>query len=227
MLKLYIGNKNYSSWSMRPWVLLRQAGIPFETVMVRFDSFDADSAFKRAIEAVNPAGRVPVLVDGDLTVWDTLAIVETLAEKFPQAGVWPRDARARARARSVCAEMHSGFGALRRHCPMNVEAHLPEVGRQVWAAQADVRADLQRIDALWSEALQSSGGPFLFGEFCAADAFYAPVALRVRTYALPLSAPAQAYADRLLDTEGARRWIAEALTERDFLAEDEPYRAAP
>jgi glutathione S-transferase len=177
--------------------------------------------------SISPAGRVPVLLDEGFAVWDSLAIVETLAEKFPQAGVWPRDARARARARSVCAEMHSGFGALRRHCPMNVEAHLPEVGRQVWAAQADVRADLQRIDALWSEALQSSGGPFLFGEFCAADAFYAPVALRVRTYALPLSAPAQAYADRLLDTEGARRWIAEALTERDFLAEDEPYRAAP
>ena len=111
MLKLYVGNKNYSSWSMRPWVMLRQAGIPFETVLVRFDSFDADSAFKQAIGAVNPAGRVPVLIDGDLTVWDTLAIAEYVAERFPEAKLWPQDIASRARARSVCAEMHSGFSA--------------------------------------------------------------------------------------------------------------------
>ena len=225
-LTLVIGNKNYSSWSLRPWLLMVERRIRFEEQRLRLD-FAEGSPFRQALAAISPAGRVPVLLDEGFAVWDSLAIVETLAEKFPQAGVWPRDARARARARSVCAEMHSGFGALRRHCPMNVEAHLPEAGRQVWAEQADVRADLQRIDALWCDALQGSGGPFLFGEFCAADAFYAPVALRVRTYALPLSAPAQAYADRLLDTEGARRWIAEALAERDFLAEDEPYRQAP
>jgi glutathione S-transferase len=225
-LTLVIGNKNYSSWSLRPWLLMVERRIRFEEQRLRLD-FSEGSPFRDALAKITPAGRVPVLLDDGFAVWDSLAIVETLAEKFPQAGVWPRDARARARARSVSAEMHSGFGALRRHCPMNVEARLPEAGRQVWAAQADVRADLQRIDALWCDALRGSGGPFLFGEFCAADAFYAPVALRVRTYALPLSAAAQAYADRLLDTEGARRWIAEALAEHDFLAEDEPYRPAP
>lgn len=130
MLKLYIGNKNYSSWSMRPWVLLKQAGIPFEEVMLRFDSFDADSQFKRALAGLNPVGKVPVLVDDGFPVWDTLAITEYLAETFPDRAVWPRDRQARARARSVCAEMHSGFSALRSHCPMNVEASLPEVGKR-------------------------------------------------------------------------------------------------
>src|SRR5690606_16340702 len=120
MLTLYIGNKNYSSWSMRPWVLLRQAGIPFEEKMVRFDAFnDPDSEFKRTILKVSPAGHVPVLVDEGLAVWDTLAIAEYLAEKFPERQLWPADVRARARARSICAEMHAGFGALRGACPMN------------------------------------------------------------------------------------------------------------
>ena len=125
MLKLYIGNKNYSSWSMRSWVLLKQAGIDFEEVMVRFDSFDGGSAFKQTIESVSPVGRVPVLVDDGLAVWETLAIAEYLAEKFPGKQLWPRDANARARARSVCAEMHAGFTGLRSHCSMNVEASLP------------------------------------------------------------------------------------------------------
>ena len=128
MLKLYIGNKNYSSWSMRPWVLLKQAGIVFEEVRVRFDSFDAQSEFKRTIGAVSPTAKVPVLVDGDLVVWDTLAIAEYVAETYPDKKLWPTDAKARARARSVCAEMHSGFTALRSHCPMNIEAHLPDTG---------------------------------------------------------------------------------------------------
>ncbi|MEY2953776.1 MAG: hypothetical protein RLZZ401_1863, partial [Pseudomonadota bacterium] len=122
MLKLYIGNKNYSSWSMRPWVLLRQAGIEFEEVMVRFDSFDDGSGFKKLIGPVNPVGKVPVLVDDGFAVWDTLAIAEYLADKFPALNLWPKDARHRARARSVCAEMHSGFMALRNDCPMNIEA---------------------------------------------------------------------------------------------------------
>src|SRR6218665_3184637 len=124
MLQLHIGSKNYSSWSMRPWVLLRRAGIAFDEVRVRFDSFEADSEFKRAIGAVNPTGKVPVLVDGDLVVWDTLAIAEYVAETHPDKQLWPADAKARARARSICAEMHSGFTALRSHCPMNVEAQL-------------------------------------------------------------------------------------------------------
>ena len=125
MLKLYIGNKNYSSWSMRPWVLLRQAGIPFEEQLVRFDSFASGSQFKEVVGTVNPQGKVPVLVDGDLAVWDSLAICEYAAERFPERQLWPRDAKARARARSVCAEMHAGFSALRNHCPMNIEASLP------------------------------------------------------------------------------------------------------
>ncbi|HET9820748.1 MAG TPA: glutathione S-transferase, partial [Burkholderiaceae bacterium] len=135
MLQLVIGNKNYSSWSMRPWVLLRQLGIPFEEKLLRFDGFDADSRFKQAIGRVTPTGRVPVLVDEGFVVWDTLAIAEYLAERYPSLALWPADVHERARARSLCAEMHSGFGALRSHCPMNVEALLPEVGRRLWAEQ--------------------------------------------------------------------------------------------
>src|SRR6185436_20679701 len=130
-LKLVVGNKNYSSWSMRPWVLLRQFQIPFDEVMVRFDSMDADSQFKRRVAQVSPAGRVPVLVDDGLVVWDTLAIAEYLAERFPQHALWPRDVRQRTRARSLCAEMHAGFSALRTHCPQNLEASLPAVGERV------------------------------------------------------------------------------------------------
>ena len=124
-MQLIIGNKNYSSWSMRPWVMLRQAGIPFEEIMVRFDSFDAGSDFKNRLKGINPVGKVPVLVDDGFAVWDTLAIAEYAAERFPDRQLWPTDARARARARSVCAEMHSGFGALRSHFPMNIEASRP------------------------------------------------------------------------------------------------------
>jgi glutathione S-transferase len=128
MIQLYIGNKNYSSWSMRPWVLLRQAGIDFEEVMVRFDGFSADSRFKQVMAPLNPVGKVPVLVHDGLVIWDTLAIAEYVAEQFPERALWPSERTARARARSVCAEMHSGFMALRSACPMNIEARLPEVG---------------------------------------------------------------------------------------------------
>ena len=131
-MQLYIGNKNYSSWSMRPWVLLRHFGIPFDEVMVRFDSFDTGSQFKQTLAGKSPTGKVPLLVDEGFAVWDTLAIAEYLAERFPQHALWPRDAQQRARARSLCAEMHSGFGALRSHCPMNIEAALPEVGAKGW-----------------------------------------------------------------------------------------------
>ncbi len=128
MIQLYIGNKNYSSWSMRPWVLLKQANIDFEEVFVRFDSFSPDSKFKATIKTINPVGKVPVLVHNGLAVWDTLAIAEYVAEQFPEKNLWPTERTARARARSVCAEMHSGFMGLRSACPMNIEAHLPEVG---------------------------------------------------------------------------------------------------
>jgi glutathione S-transferase len=225
MLTLYIGNKNYSSWSMRPGVLLKQCGIPFEERKVRFDEFNRpDSAFKREVLKVNPAGRVPVLMDDGFAIWDSLAIVEYLAERFPDRGIWPRDARLRARARSVCAEMHSGFGDLRNHCPMNIEAKLPEVGERLWREQPGVRADVERIVGMWTGLLQEHGGPLLFGEFSAADAFYAPVCMRIRTYGLPVPPEVSGYIDRVCAIPGVQAWIADALAEHDFIAFDEPYR---
>lgn len=226
-MQLYIGNKNYSSWSMRPWVLLRQFGIPFDEVMVRFDSFDAGSVFKTTLARVTPTGTVPVLVDdGGLAVWDTLAIAEYLAERHPERALWPRDARQRARARSVCAEMHAGFRALRSACPMNIEASLPEVGAQVLAEQPAVQADLDRLVALWSEALADSGGPFLFGTFTIADAYFAPVVSRLRTYALPVPPVVADWMAQVWAAPGVAAWVAEALAERDFLDFEEPYRTA-
>jgi glutathione S-transferase len=224
MLKLYIGNKNYSSWSMRPWVLLKQTGIPFDEVMCRFDSFDKDSAFKATLAKVSPVGRVPVLVDDGLAVWDTLAIAEYLAEKFPDKHLWPRDAKARARARSICAEMHAGFTALRTHCPMNIEACLPNNGAIVWRDQPGVRADVQRIVAMWTQLLEEHKGPMLFGEFSIADAYFAPVCMRLKNYALPVPGHITDYIRRLCALPGPKAWIDEALAEKDFVEMDEPYR---
>ena len=224
MLKLYIGNKNYSSWSMRPWVLMRQAGITFDEVMVRFDSFDADSDFKRALKDVNPVGKVPVLVDGDLAIWDTLAIAEYLAERFPDKALWPTDPKARARARSVCAEMHAGFTALRSACPMNIEASLPDVGALAWRDKPGVRADVARLEAMWTALLNTHGGPMLFGDFSIADAYFAPVCMRLRTYGLPVSSTVSAYVDRVVALSGVAAWIGDALAEKDFLDFEEPYR---
>jgi glutathione S-transferase len=226
-LQLYIGNKNYSSWSMRPWVLLTGAGIPFEEKMVRFDSFDAQSAFKSVVAAINPVGKVPVLVDDGFAVWDTLAIAEYLAERFPDKQLWPADARARARARSVCAEMHSGFNALRSHCSMNIEASLPEVGRILWRDQAGVRADMARLEAMWTGLLAEHGGPMLFGDFGIADAYFAPVCSRIRTYALPVSPTVAAYVDRVHQLPAVQAWVQQALAEHDFIDFDEPYRSRP
>jgi glutathione S-transferase len=222
-MQLVIGNKNYSSWSMRPWVLMRQLGLDFEEVKLRFD-FAEDSAFRRAVARVSPAGTVPVLVDDGFSVWDTLAIVEYLHEKLPGSGIWPADLHDRARARSICAEMHAGFRALREHCPMNVEAALPEVGPRVFAEHDAVRRDLARIEQMWADALRASGGPMLFGAFSAADAYYAPVAMRIRTYALPVAAETKGYVERLSAQSGVAQWIADALAERDFLDFEEPYR---
>jgi glutathione S-transferase len=154
MLTLVIGNKNYSSWSMRPWVVLKQADIAFEEVMLRFDAFTPESQFKAALRPLSPTGKVPVLTDGTLTVWDTLAICEYLAEQFPEKTLWPTDPAARARARSVCAEMHSGFTGLRSACPMNIEAHLPEAGALIWRDQAGVRLDVARLVTMWQTLLQ-------------------------------------------------------------------------
>lgn len=227
MLKLYVGNKNYSSWSMRPWVLLTEAGIAFEEVMVRFDSFNADSNFKKTIGAVSPTGKVPALVDGDLNVWDTLAIAEYVAEKFPEKQLWPKEPAARAVARSVCAEMHSGFTGLRGNCPMNIEASLPEIGQLVWRDKSAVQADVARLVQLWGGLLDTYKGPMLFGEFSIADAYFAPVCMRLNTYALPLPANIASYVARVTALPGVQAWIKEALAEKDFLDFEEPYRVNP
>lgn len=227
MLKLYIGNKNYSSWSMRPWVLLKQAGIPFEEVMVRFDAFTPDSHFKQRLGKLSPAGKVPVLVDGDLVVWDTLAIAEYVAERVPERQLWPHDVAARARARSICAEMHSGFQALRGACMMNIEADLQHIGQIIQRDRADVRKDLARIDEMWSELLAAHGGPMLFGQFTVADAFYAPVCMRISGYGLKVSPAVAAYVERVKALPGVAAWIEGALAEKDFLDFEEPYRLNP
>ena len=226
-MKLLIGNKNYSSWSMRPWVLLTEFDIPFEEVHVPFESFAPDSRFKAAVAERSPAGKVPVLVDDDgFAVWDSLAIAEYLAERFPAKALWPRDARRRARARSVCAEMHSGFATMRDAFGMNIEASLPDVGARVLADNAAARADLARMIDLWQEALATSGGPFLFGDFSIADAYFAPVVMRMRTYALPVPADVAAYLARATAARGTAAWIRGALAEREFLQHEEPYRTS-
>jgi glutathione S-transferase len=227
-MKLVIGDKNYSSWSMRPWVLMRQAGIAFEEVQLRFHGgFESGSRFKRELAQFTGAGRVPVLLleDGH-AVWDSLAIAETLAERFPDKALWPGDANSRALARSACAEMHSGFGALRTHFPMNIHASLPEVGQRVLAEQEAVRDDVARLLALWGELLARSGGPMLFGGFSIADAFFAPVCTRLRTYGVAVPGAIDAYIDRVLALPGVAAWIAAARESNEFLQFEEPYRKA-
>jgi glutathione S-transferase len=226
MLKLYIGNKNYSSWSMRSGVLLKQSGIPFEEVMVRFDEMDSESAFKKTIAKVSPAGTVPVLVDDGFAVWDTLAIAEYLAEKFPDRQLWPQDAKKRARARSVCAEMHAGFSALRTHCTMNIEASFPEVGAILWRDRPAIRSELQRIVGMWTALLEENKGPMLFGEFGIADAYFAPVCIRIRNFSLPVPGHITDYIRRMCALPGVKSWIDDALLEKAFVVEDEPYRAS-
>jgi glutathione S-transferase len=167
---------------------------------------------------------VPVLQSGSLVVWDTLALAETVAEMFPDKHLWPRDAAARAHARSICAEMHSGFMGLRANCPMNIEAHLPEQGALVWRDKPAVRADVDRLVHMWRDLLQAHGGPLLFGEFSIADAYFAPVCTRIKTYALPVPDAIAAYVDRVCALPGVKAWVDGALAEHDFLDSAEPYR---
>jgi glutathione S-transferase len=226
-MQLIIGNKNYSSWSMRSWVLLRHFRIPFTERKLRFD-FNPGSAFYAELACVTPAGKVPVLVEDDgFSVWDTLAIAEYIADVHPEHPVWPADARPRARARSLCAEVHAGFTKLRSLCPMNIEAPLQQLGPDLLAREDGLRGDLARIGALIEDALCASGGPFLFGAFGAVDAYYAPVAMRIRGYGLPVPDVVAGYVKRLAQAEGVCEWVADALVERTFVAEDEPYRQAP
>jgi glutathione S-transferase len=209
MYELIITNKNYSSWSLRVWVLMRHLGIAFTERLLPYHP----GAFK----GVTPSGSVPCLVDGDLVVWDTSAIVEYLAERHP--GVWPGDPLARAWARCAAAEMHSGFRALRNDCSMSVGVRIKR-----HSISAALHADLARLAELWTEGLARHGGPFLGGaKFTAVDAFYVPVASRVQTYGLPLSAPAADYAARLLDLPLVREWVADGIAEtlRDPSHEEE------
>lgn len=215
-LTLVIGNKNYSSWSMRPWVLLRQLGIPFEEKKLRFHSNEWDAE----IERWSPSRLVPVLWRDKLTVWDSLAIAEAVHEWYPDSNAWPKDPAARAFARCAAAEMHSGFRELRAKMPMNIRASHPGKGMT-----PEVQANIDRIETLWSEARTrfGAGGPFLFGAFSAADAMYAPVVMRFKTYAVSLSPQGQAYCDAMQAAPGVRAWVEDALQEKEFVAEDEPY----
>ena len=216
---LVIGNKNYSSWSMRPWVLLRQAGIAFEEVQLKFGDQQGRLTVP-GIEKYSAAGKVPVLVIDDEPVWDSLAIAETLAERFPDKQLWPADAKARAHARSICAEMHSGFQALRGKMPMNIRKRYPGKG-----FTAESQRDIDRITAIWTQCRErfGSAGPLLFGHFTIADAYYAPVVMRFQTYAVNLPPAAQAYCEAVLSLKAVREWIEGAQRESEFVAEDEPY----
>jgi glutathione S-transferase len=203
MYTLHIANKNYSSWSLRPWVLLRALGIPFNEVIHPF----ADSGNQDEFRRFSPTAKVPCLVDGQQTVWDSLAITEYVAEAHPQ--VWPRETAARAWARCASAEMHSGFSALRNECSMSCGQRV-----QLHRSSEALKQDLARIDQLWREGPRLFGGPFLAGsQFTAVDAFFAPVVFRVQSYQLPLSAEAMAYQQRMLDLPSMREWYEAALGE--------------
>jgi glutathione S-transferase len=219
-LKLVIANKNYSSWSLRPWLGLRQAEIAFEEVPLRFGAPD----FAAQVRRYSPAGRVPVLVDDQVTIWDSLAIVEYLAETYPDRGLWPTNRVARARARSVCAEMHAGFATLRSRLPMNCELSLPGARLEI-----AVRRDVDRIVAIWRDCRRhaSEGGELLFGHFTIADAYFAPVAVRFASYAVPLPDDAQRYADAVLALPAMQAWLQAARAEHEFVPEDELYRESP
>lgn len=208
MLKLVIGNKNYSSWSMRPWLALRANNIPFEEVFIPL--YTDNTADKDRILSFSKAGKVPTLIDGDLTVWDSLAIIEYLAEKFPDTKLWPQDRAARAHARAISAEMHSGFVPLRSECGMNLHRPIRAV-----ALSDDARANVTRIQDIWADCHTRYGkqGPFLFGAFSAADAMYAPVVHRFRTYAIPVKREAQPYVDAMMALPAFQQWTRDGLAE--------------
>jgi len=219
-LKLAIGNKNYSSWSMRPWLALRANDIPFVETMIPL--YTDNPADKDQILSFSRAGKVPVLVDGDVTVWDSLAIIEYIAERYPEKKLWPDDAAARAYARSVSAEMHSGFVPLRSECGMNLHRPIRPV-----ALSADAKANVARIEEIWREcrarygAKGPSKGPFLFGRFGAADAMYAPVVHRFRTYAIDVAPDTKAYMETMLALPAFQEWTREGLAETLVIAKFE------
>jgi glutathione S-transferase len=214
MLQLIIGNKNYSSWSLRPWLAMKVAGIEFQETLISLEAAD----FKQCLIALSGAGKVPVLIDGDIRVWESLAILEYLAEKFPDAGLWPRGTAARAHARAIACEMHAGFQALRRQLPMN--ARRPVIKRQL---DADALVDVARIDAIWNGCRSRVGGvePFLYGAFSAADAMYAPVVWRFHTYAVEVSEVARDYMRALMALPAWGEWREPARSEPWVLPHDE------
>jgi len=206
-LKLVIGNKNYSSWSMRPWLALRANNIPFDEFFIPLYTGEAD---KKRILSFTHSGKVPALIDGDVTVWDSLAIIEYVAERFPQTRLWPEDPARRAHARSISAEMHSGFAALRNECGMNLHRPVRAI-----ALSADACADINRIQQIWTECRERYGkfGPFLFGNFGGADAMFAPVVHRFRTYAIEVAPEVQAYMDTMMSLPAFQEWTRAALAE--------------
>lgn len=205
MLKIVVGNKKYSSWSLRGWLGVKLAGAPYEEVVVALDMPDTAENIRRHA----PSGRVPALVDGDLTVWDSLAICEYLHEKFPDRGLWPAESKARAEARSVSAEMHSGFANLRNDCSMRIVEERPRK-----PLRPETQAEVDRIVEIWNAALKKSGGPYLFGKApCIADAFYAPVVSRFRTYSIPVSGAARQYCETIWKWPALQEWVAAARAE--------------
>jgi glutathione S-transferase len=211
-LHLIIGNKNYSSWSFRPWLAMKATGVAFDETVISLEAQD----FKTRVTALSGAGKVPVLVDGDIRVWESLAILEYLAEKFAAAGLWPKDAGARAHARAIASEMHAGFVPLRRQLPMNMWR--PVKAR---AHDADAASDAMRIDAIWNECLSKYGGPFLFGAFGAADAMYAPVVSRFHTYAVEIGDASRAYMRAAMALPAWHEWREAARRETWVLPHDE------
>lgn len=207
-LKLVIGNKNYSSWSMRPWLAMRASNVAFDEVMIPL--YTDDKADKERILGFTRSGKVPALIDGEVTVWDSLSIIEYVAERSPQARLWPEDRALRAHARSISAEMHSGFLPLRKECGMNL--HRPI---RATALSSDARADVARIEQIWIECRERHGrlGPFLFGKFSAADAMFAPVVHRFRTYAIEVAPQAQAYMDTMMAQPAFAEWTQAGLAE--------------
>ena len=206
MLKLVIGNKNYSSWSMRPWLALRANNIAFDEVLIPL--YTDNKADKDRILSFTLSGKVPALIDGDVTIWDSLAILEYLAEKFPEKKLWPQDSASRAHARSISAEMHSGFAALRNECGMNLHRAVRAI-----ALSDDARANVARVQEIWSECHRRYGGPFLFGPFSAADAMYAPVVHRFRTYAIEVLPGARQYVKAMTLLPAFQQWTRDALAE--------------